>query len=167
MKIFTKKNYVLSLYAIFLIPNLFVVTMGIESFPYTQAPMFGHYINEDTNLYILKFEGHDQEGTVDLIDYYGKTELRFIRHFFSKAYGSSEYITPFSGRVLENPDRFQERLQSFFENYGDFLWKEHRLRFQSIEVKIARVDKNRNLLSGFEPFGIYDFAKKKYKVIQD
>ncbi len=167
MKIFSKKNYVLSLYAIFLIPNLFVVIMGLESFPYTQAPMFGHYINEDTNLYILKFEGHNKEGTTDLVDYYGKTELRFIRHFFSKAYGSSEYITPFSGRVLEDQDLFQERLKAFFENYQDFLWKEYQLRFQTIEVKIAKVDKNRNLLSDYRPFGIYDFDKKEYIVILD
>lgn len=150
-----------------MIPNLFAIVLGIESFPFTQAPMFGHYINDNTNLYVLKFEGHTKEGKVDLVDYYGKSELRFIRHFFSKVYGSSEYFTPFSGRVFEDKERFDERLTLFFENFENFLWEEHQLRFDKIEITIAQVDKDRNLLSDFEPFGVYDSSSKEYQVIQD
>ena len=117
MKIFTKKNYMFFIAAIFLLPNLFVMALGIESFPYTQAPMFGHYIDSETKLYLLKFEGHKDGQTIDLVDYYGKSELRFIRHFFSKVYGSSEYFTPFSGRVIEDEERFNERLNLFFESF--------------------------------------------------
>ncbi|MEC8832072.1 MAG: hypothetical protein VX772_06915, partial [Bacteroidota bacterium] len=152
MKILSRKNYIFFIAAIFLLPNLFVMALGIESFPYTQAPMFGHYIDSNTKLYLLKFEGHTADGSVDLVDYYGKSELRFIRHFFSKVYGSSDYFTPFSGRVLEDEERFQERLTLFFDSYQKFLWEEYQLKFDSIEVKIAQVDNERNIVRDYRPF---------------
>ncbi|WP_375324224.1 hypothetical protein [Flagellimonas sp. GZD32] len=167
MKIISKKNYVLFLGVLFLLPNIFVVVLGIESFPFTSAPMFGHYVNDDSNLYLLKFEGHNKDTIIELVDYYGKSEYTFVRHFYGKAYGSSEYLTPFADRIFEDEDKFNKRLKAFFENYNRFLQDKHNLHFQKIEVKIAKVDKFRNNLSDFETFGIYDFDKGAYFVIDE
>ena len=69
-----QKKYAIIIFCLFIIPNVFVVVLGIESFPLTCAPMFGHYINSNTELYEFKFEGVKNEQSIDLIDFLGKPE---------------------------------------------------------------------------------------------
>lgn len=145
-----------------LLPNLFVVVAGIESFPYTCAPMFGHYINENTSLYTLKFEGVNESGATNLIDYYGKSEVNFIRHFFSKVYGSTKTISPYSNRLSESPDLFNKRMNLFFEHYISFIDAEYNLSFDKIDLNVKQVDQHRNDITEYELIGYFDVKEKKY-----
>ncbi|MEO0527062.1 MAG: hypothetical protein AAFZ89_07540 [Bacteroidota bacterium] len=158
-----KKIYLIVVSMVLLLPNLFVVVMGIESFPYTCAPMFGHYVDDNTNFYVLKFEGLTDDGEkIDLVDYYGKLEIYFVRHFFSKAYGSIDPINPFSGRLSDNEEDFLKRMDIFFENYKTFLEKEHELFFNRIDISVAKVDAKRNILKDYKLMGYYDFNTESY-----
>ena len=163
MKLKLKKiAYPILVSLIVLLPNLFVMAMGIESFPYTCAPMFGHYINDRTSLFILNFEGVSEQESIDLTEYYGKSELYFVRHFFSKVYGSTETISPYSHRLLESQGDFYLRMNQFFFEYNYFLNKKYNLVLEKIYVKAKKVDKNRNELSVSDTLGYYSIEDRKY-----
>lgn len=153
------KKFVLTL---ILIPNIFVITLGVESFPLTCAPMFGHYINDDTDLFLLKFEGEKDSVKIDLVDYYGKPEDLFVRHFFSKVYASTKPISPFSNKLTETPEAFENRMNSFFINYTKFIDEEYNLFFDKINVSVKKVNQKRNALSDYEMIGFFDSKENSY-----
>lgn len=157
-----KKTYFLLTVSIVLLPNIFVVVMGIESFPYTCAPMFGHYIDDTTDLYLFKLEGVKNNETTDLTEFYGKTEDFFMRHFFSKVYGSTKAISPFTNKLSESPEYFNKRMNAFFDYYTSFLKTEYKKSFDNINVAVKKVDQDRNTLSDYEVIGYYDTTKNKY-----
>ena len=161
---FKNKYYKFLVYGVVLVPNLFVIILGIESFPLTCAPMFAHHINKDTDLYVFKFEGVLSDSTtLNLQDYYGKSERNFMRHFFGRAYGVSSGINPFSNYVFEDSKKaFQARMDTFFMNYIAFLKEAHNLSPKKIKLSIRKVDVHRNPLSDYELIGYYDVANKNY-----
>lgn len=158
-----KKNYPKILFACFLIPNVFVVTLGIESFPLTCAPMFGHYIDEETPLYVLKFEGVTNSETIDLVNYLGKPEDFFMRHFFSKVYGSTQAISPFTNKLSESNQDFQHRMNTFFKHYEQVLFKNYNLSFEQIQLKAVHVNQNRKPIGNPISLGFYNCETKTYK----
>ena len=157
-----KKVYKLIVIALILTPNLFVIVLGIESFPYTCAPMFGQYIDDSTHLYLMEFEGVNDTTTIDLTDYYGKPEDFFIRHFFSKVYGSTDAISPFTNKLSESPEAFQLRMDEFFNYYSLFIKKEYGLSFERINLKALRVNQNRDVLETSKIIGYFDSKTRSY-----
>lgn len=156
------KLYKALIIPLILLPNIFVMILGIESFPYTCAPMFGHYIDTKTDLYLLEFEGVNNNKTTNLINYLGKPEDFFMRHFFSKVYGSTQAISPFSNKLSENNEAFQNRMNTFFIHYTEVLKKEYQLTFEKINIKAVRVNQNRNKLSEPKIIGVFYTSKNKY-----
>lgn len=157
-----KKIYKPLVIALVLLPNIFVIIFGIESFPYTCAPMFGHYIDNDTELYLIKFEGVNDTTSVDLTEYYGKPESFFVRHFFSKVYGSTQAISPFTNKLSESPNAFQSRMNEFFKHYSEFISKEYKLSFDRIDLKVKRVNQERKDLSSLKTIGFFDCNSQNY-----
>ncbi len=157
-----KNTYKAIVIAFFLVPNVFVMLVGIESFPYTCAPMFGHYINKDTKLYLFKLEGVNQGKSTDLIDYLGKPEDFFMRHFFSKVYGSTDAISPFTNKLSESETAFQNRMTLFFDKYSRVLKEKYTLSFEQIQLKVVRVNQDRKPLSPPQIVGYYDCLSKTY-----
>lgn len=158
-----KKIYKFIVITLVLIPNLFVIVFGIESFPYTCAPMFGHYIDDKTDFYLLQFEGVNDSTTTDLTDYYGKPDAFFIRHFFSKVYGSTDDISPFTNKLEESPEAFQSRMNEFFNHYSLFIKKEYNLSFDRINLKAQIVNQNREALTASKNIGYFDCKTGHYK----
>ena len=161
-----QKKYAIILFSLFFFPNAFFVILGIESFPLTCAHMFmfGHYIDENTNLYEFKFEGVKDGKTTELIDFLGKPEDHFMRHFFSKVYGSIEAVSPFTNKLSENAENFQNRMDMFFQLYeSNVLLKKYHLSFDHINLKAVRINQERQLLTTPELIGYYDCFKKTYK----
>ena len=160
---FFKKNIYFKVVAfIILMPNIFVIIFGIESFPYTCAPMFGHYIDDKTDLYLFKFEGVNDSTSINLVNYYGKSEDLFIRHFFSKAYGSTSPISPFDKKLTESESYFQHRMDTFFTYYSNFLLSKYNLTFNKINLVVKEIDQNRNVITDYTPIGYYTYSDKKY-----
>ncbi|MFK7780111.1 MAG: hypothetical protein QM490_03095 [Candidatus Gracilibacteria bacterium] len=125
--------------------------------------MFGHYIDDSTDLYLFKFEGINEESSnINLINYYGKPEDLFMRHFFSKVYGSTENISPFSNRLSEGYNSFHNRMDTFFNHYSGFIQSKYNLSFRRINLLVKKVDQNRNDLSDFELIGYYESEDKSY-----
>ncbi|WP_418603852.1 hypothetical protein [Hwangdonia sp.] len=166
-KLFEKKAYFKIVTALILVPNIFVAILGIESFPYTCAPMFGHYIDDNTDLYLFKFEGVTDSTQVDLTRYYGKSEDLFIRHFFSKVYGSTHAISPFDSKLSESKSDFQDRMDAFFNYYSGFILSEYNLSFNQISLSVKSVDQNRNIIKYFKPIGYFDYSDKKYHALYE
>lgn len=156
------KTYKYLIITLLVLPNVFVMLLGIESFPYTCAPMFGHYINEDTSLYLLEFEGVHNGKTTNLINYLGKPEDFFMRHFFSKVYGSTEAISPFTNKLNESEVAFQYRMNTFFKHYTSMLKHEYQLSFDTINIKAVKVNQDRTPLAKPEIIGFYDLHKNQY-----
>lgn len=157
-----KKIYKPTVIVLILIPNLFVMIFGIESFPYTCAPMFGHYIDDNTDFYLMKFEGVNDSIKTDLTDYYGKPDEFFIRHFFSKVYGSTDDISPFTNKLEESPEAFQSRMDEFFNHYSLFIKKKYNLSFDRINLKVQNVNQNREALAPSKNIGYFDSRTKHY-----
>ncbi|NJX15176.1 hypothetical protein [Tamlana crocina] len=157
-----KTAYKYFIFALVLLPNVFVMVFGIESFPYTCAPMFGHYIDSNTNLYLLKFEGVKDSIATNLTDYYGKPDEFFIRHFFSKVYGSAEDISPFTDKLSENPEAFQNRMDEFFNGFNKNMLDKHNLSFDKIVLRTVKVNHNREPQSESKIIGYFDTKTKSY-----
>lgn len=162
--IFKSKYYKILVWAIVLTPNLFVICLGIESFPLTCAPMFTHHIDNDTDLYLLKFEGITSTNKkVDLKDFYGRMERDFMRHFFGKVYGIAKGRNPLNSLLFEDTEEsFEKRMNVFFGNYNAYLLQRHQLSFKSINLLIIKVDKQRTPLSEYQLLGNYNVATKSY-----
>jgi hypothetical protein len=124
--------------------------------------MFGHYIDEETDLYLLKFEGINDSITTDLTEYYGKPDEFFVRHFFSKVYGSTDAISPFANRLSESPEAFQKRMNEFFNQYVSFIFKKYNLSFDRIDLKVKKVNQYRIETSKLVTIGYFDTDTKNY-----
>ncbi|AXP82435.1 hypothetical protein CJ739_3373 [Mariniflexile rhizosphaerae] len=157
-----KRVYKPLICACFLIPNLLVIIFGIESFPYTCAPMFGHYINKDTKFYLFKLEGVKDSKSIDLTKYLGKSDDLFMRHFFSKVYGSTDAISPFTNKFSESKSDFQERMDLFFKNYSNLLMDKYKRSFDKINLKIVEVNQKREPQTKPEIIAYYDSEKQHY-----
>lgn len=156
-KLLANKYYRVIIFILVLAPNLFAAFGGIESFPFTAAPMFAHHINKNSEFYVFKFEGVTLENdTIDLKGFYGKKERDFMRHFFGRAYGVSSGINPFSSKLgIDSNDKFETRMNLFFLNFHAFIKKQYQLSFHKIILSVKKVDSYRNDLSSFEIIGYY------------
>lgn len=124
--------------------------------------MFGHYVGADTALYILKFETISGAERINLEPYYDRPEAYFIRHFFSKVYGSPGNISAFNGRLSESPAEFQMRMNAFFNAFTTYAFEYHDLELKQVYLSAIRVDKDRNPLAEAVLLGYYDTATNQY-----
>ena len=160
-RLWTSK-YAILIWTVVLVPNIFAIYFGVASFPYTCAPMFAHQVNDDSTLCVLKFEGSNACRTVDLEDNYGRSEVFFVRYFFSKVYGSSDAVSPFDTRLSDDSKYFQQRMDDFFKDYAAYLATEEELTLDKITLKVKQVDVFRHDLAPCDVLGYYDVNLKKY-----
>lgn len=103
---------------IFAVPNMYYVAMGGEDFPFTCAPMFGHYIGPGTTFYNFKFIGEFPGEEKVLPSKIGRVEeIGAMRYFFSKVYGSCDEMSPFGNHPGDTPQQLEERLGKYFKSY--------------------------------------------------
>ncbi|WP_324583988.1 hypothetical protein [Agriterribacter sp.] len=132
-----------------IIPNLYVIFKGRESFPFTQAPMFGHYIGPKTYFYDFKFIGDNGNGQKILYPSltYSQTEsplyFRTQRLFF-KIYGSAEKNSCFGYYQNDSRERFEQRMSRFFSAYFKFLNKDTS-GIQTIRLEIDQYNRQYDL----------------------
>lgn len=134
--------------AALVIPNLYVIFRGRESFPFTQAPMFGHYIGPETFFYNFKFIGDDGNSKKLLYPSltYSQTEpplyFRTQRLFF-KIYGSAEENSCFGYYENDSREKFERRMSHFFSAYFKFLDKDTS-GIQTVRLEIDQYDRRYN-----------------------
>jgi hypothetical protein len=147
----------------FLLPNLYVIYTGHESFPFTHAPMFAHYIDETTSFYDFEFIG--QNGHIEKVIYpsYKKalqTKDRLIRRFFfNKVYGSVEESS-FSNFRDDTVDQLTARLEVFFHAYFGYLQADS-LPIKTIRLEVHQYNKE-YVLKKKHTVGYYNVSTGKF-----
>ncbi|MBT8183887.1 MAG: hypothetical protein KJN76_03535, partial [Eudoraea sp.] len=87
--------------------------------------------------------------------------------FFSKVYGSPGNISAFNGRLSESHEKFQTRMDAFFNEFSSGLHERHGLEIQEIYLKAIRVDENRNPLAEAIMLGYYDLKTNQYNSVYE
>jgi hypothetical protein len=113
-----QKIYAVIIMSLFAAPNIYYMVTGGEDFPFTSAPMFGHYIGKGTQFYSFRFIGEFDGVEKVLPPRLGKnSEIATLRFFFSKIYGSCEELSPFGNHPDDSSRRLEERLATYFKGY--------------------------------------------------
>jgi hypothetical protein len=155
------KRYAAVIILIFLIPNLCSLIFGHESFPFTPAPMFTHYVDKKSTFYEFQFQGVSDTGTVKLKPYH-KDNKGFImtnRFFFDQIYGSVEHNYPIGTVKNDSEKKFEQRLSKFFSVY--FNYPEAR-DVRQIKLVVNQYD-NSYKQTASHVVGIYDNVTKQFK----
>jgi hypothetical protein len=159
---FRGKFYMLIISALVILPNIYVVVLGIENFPFTCAPMFAHYVNPETPLYIYKFEGiRNLKRELVKSDENGRPESVFMRQFFSKVYGSKYPVSPFGYHPDDSPEAFTLRMNEFFKHYGRYLLENKKKNYERIELILDKVDPSGKKLNSYL-LGYFDVKEQHY-----
>lgn len=143
----------------FVIPSLFVIVAGAESFPYTNCPMFAHYIGKDTYFYDFTFVSEDGQAIQPKCE--KASELHTKRLFFNKIYGSAEADSPFGHYKDDSSAEFEERMNLFFKGYFKHVPLEHP-QADTIHFEIRQYNRNYTLTSTHR-IGYYNVESKKFK----
>ncbi|SNR96312.1 MULTISPECIES: hypothetical protein [Hymenobacter] len=106
----------------FIGPNLCSIVQGKESFPFTPAPMFAHYIGDDTNFYDIDFVGTKGQTEKALYPGLNKNDAHArnyatMRFFLNKIYGSAEAKSPLGYFEQDTKAQFENRMSTFFTHY--------------------------------------------------
>lgn len=158
-----KNGYVILIYLLILIPNGIVIFYGLESFPYTCAPMFAHYLDQDTPIYVQRFDGYVGDEKIDLTEYFGKNSVIFNRNFFCKYHGGNGTRTPYSNWIEDTEENYLNRMKVFFDYYGTYVENTHNMVLDSIHCSIQQVDKERVPKGPTITYGVYHKNTKTYE----
>ncbi|WP_345752395.1 hypothetical protein [Microbacterium rhizophilus] len=150
--------------AALLIPNAYVIALGVEDFPFTVAPMFAQYVDEDTPLYTFRMEGV-RDGVAEPLPLENTAwgELKLMRQFASFAYSPLTETSPFRDpdRATLTPTQFDARLSGFFGPLTDFLRDHGGVVYDTVVLHVDIVDGAGELLET-AVVGHYDTATRRY-----
>lgn len=158
-----KSVLIILFFILFITPNLFRVLSGNEDFPFSNNPMFGHYITNNDQLVTLNFLIETDSG-LHVIDYdkYGLWEIRLKRFYFSNFYGSSEPNSP-QGNVSPNLDRFKKNNTIFFKRLYEIVSKETS-QVKRIYLALDHLSKEGVFVSR-RNIGYFDPDSKRFKIL--
>jgi hypothetical protein len=150
----------------FLLPNVIALFIPYEEFPYTSAPMFAHYVGDNTPVYRFRFIGEFQDERVareiraaDL----NMNGVPFSRYFFGSVYGSIDPLSPFGRYVSTTPAEFEQRLTTFFGSLTTVLKKQSQAEWPLSRIRLEVVRLNReNRDSIIHTVGYYDVASDHF-----
>jgi hypothetical protein len=148
------KRYAAVIILIFLLPNLYSLIVGHESFPFTPAPMFTQYVPKKAQFYDFNFVGQNESGEVKLKPKHkhNTSPISYNRFFFDQIYGSALPNYPVGTVKNDTKKRFEERLSKFFQLYFDY--PEAKLHKQ-IKLVVNAYDNNYKLTDS-HVVGIYE-----------
>lgn len=146
----------------FLLPNLWAFVDPYETFPYTSAPMFAHYVDEDTPRYRFRFvtEGGGEEHELRATDL-GLAGVEFTRYFFGHVYGSTDPTTPFAVAGGDTPAEFEARLSAFFRDVQAVLERRDAKQLSGIRLEVVRLDAD-NRDANVRVVGHYDATTQRF-----
>lgn len=144
-------------------PNLAVIALGIEDFPFTVAPMFAHYIGPETELYSFRFEGVQDGVAVTLpLNETNRGERELKRAFAKYYYQPMTSSSPYRSLGIEiTPDRLAEQMKDFFEPITDFLANSRDLQYERINIYVDIHD-SAGMILETTYVGCYDVVASQY-----
>jgi hypothetical protein len=147
-----------------LVPNLVVVALGVEDFPFTTAPMFAHYVGPDTELYSFRIEGV-RDGVAAPLPL-AETNLdprevqRALASWFYRPDAPTAPFRDVTGRS-DDPAVFATEMAGFFRPLTDFLRDERSLTYDAVELYVDTTDTDGNRIATTH-VGEYDPATDRY-----
>jgi hypothetical protein len=148
---------------VFLAPNLVALVIPYEEFPYTSAPMFAHYVGEETPRYRFHFIAVFVNGQAAQEIYatdLGLNGVGFSRYFLGSMYGSIDPRSPFGHHGEDTEAAFENRLSGFFRRMMTVLARRGYPalpQVSGIRLEVARLnDKNED--AELHMVGRYDVA---------
>ncbi|WP_143091056.1 hypothetical protein [Thermoflexibacter ruber] len=161
-----KKIYALVIMLVFIIPNAYFVIIGDEDFPFTCAPMFGHYVGDETQFYNFKFIGEFESKEEFLPPKLTNVdELSTMRFFFIKVYSSCEETPPFGTYKNDNWEKLSNRLSIYFKSYLKVLAKNQQINLadlKSVRLEVWRYGKDKKEIDAKNVVGHYDITSQKF-----
>lgn len=147
-----------------IVPNLIAVALQVESWPYTNAPMFAHRVAPDTPRYAFVFIGQTHAGSEVELGYYSAgARWSLLRMFFKFVYGAAPQGGVFS--VYRNDDRvhFERRLSEFFaafvERYHD---RPNAQPLRAVVLGVAPLTGAENRRGATRRVGVFDVSTGRY-----
>ena len=105
-----------------LLPNLWAVISPYENWPFTCAPMFAHYVDDETPRYRFAFEVQFDDGSKDEVGYYSAgLNWSVMRFFFKWVYGATPSGGVFALYQNDTREAFENRLSTFFVAFLEAL----------------------------------------------
>lgn len=143
-----------------LLPNLYVILKGEESYPFTQAPMFGHYVGDSTAFYDFRFLAEGPNGTAEVLPSHEEQQnaLATQRFFFHSVYGSTETNSPFINFANDTPEQLSQRMSLFFNTY---FKDEEAQGVDRIQLVVDRYNRRYELQES-RTIGNYDLTTQRY-----
>jgi hypothetical protein len=158
------KIYAVVVMAALIIPNLYIIYNGKESFPFTQAPMFGHYVGEETNFYDFAFIGEDGINETKIYPCHKNirtsNDLFISRYFFNEIYGSMEENAPFGRFENDSKDALQKRMDKFFSAYFKYLFSDTST-IRKVRLEVSQFNRNYQFKDK-HVIGYYDVLSKNF-----
>jgi hypothetical protein len=154
------KRYATIIILIFVLPNLYALIVGHESFPFTPAPMFTQYVPKQAQFYDFNFLGQADTGEVNLKPqhHHNKNSISYNRFFFDQIYGSILPDYPIGRVKNDTKKQFEERLSNFFNVY--FNYPEAK-GLKQIKLVVNAYDNNYQLIDS-HVVGIYEPESKHF-----
>lgn len=168
IKLSTLHNQVLVylLYALILIPNFLAIIMPFENWPYTNAPMFAHYIDDKTPRYTFKFWANFKDSESTELGYYSiGANWSLPRYFFKYVYGAVGVTSVFNIYPDDTKVDFETRLSSFFSDFTKYYLARNtdkKERLQSISLYVARLSNVTNKPEEQKLVGTYYLKSEKF-----
>lgn len=159
-----KKTVASCIMVFLLMPNIYAVYRGQESFPYTNAPMFGHYIGDKTYFYAIEFIGDDGLKKRKIYPYSVTPKNNFdyadMRLFFNTTYGSVEEKSPISRFNNDTSEELEKRIESYFSAYFKHLTTDS-AGIKTVYIIVDQFDDNNKVVSS-HVVGNYNVSAKKF-----
>lgn len=158
-----KSVLVVLFFILVITPNVIQVFSGDENFPFSNNPMFGHYLTNDDQLVTLSFLIETDSGLQNL-DYikYGLWEVRLKRFYFSNFYGSSEFNSP-QRNASPTLEIFEKNNTIFFGHLYEIVSKKTG-NVKRIYLAMDRLSKDGEFVSR-KNIGYFDPNSKSFKVL--
>jgi len=157
-----KKLIAIIIMLVFILPNAYTIIIGKETYPYTPAPMFGHYIGDETLFYKIKFIAKGPGGEKEVLPLHEEHQnaLAISRFFFDKIYGSVEAKTPLGNFADETRGKFKSRMEQFCSVYFAHVKKEDP-QVDRIDFVVDQFNRNYDL-KNTHAIGYYDFLTHQF-----
>ncbi|RCH55754.1 hypothetical protein DJ568_07685 [Mucilaginibacter hurinus] len=138
----------------FLVPNIYIICKGKESYPFTPAPMFGHYVGDSTLFYSIEFTANGKNfGTDHLNNHMVK------RMFFDQVYWSVDPESPLGNFDNDSKQAFENRLTNFFSAYYKHLTSDTAIH--RIDLSVTQYNRKYQPLAKHN-VGYYDHTTGKF-----
>ncbi|MDZ8201265.1 hypothetical protein RZO50_07050 [Microbacterium sp. SSW1-59] len=121
------------------VPNVTVIALGIEDYPFTAAPMFAHYVDLDSELYSFRLESHFEGVSEEFpLAETNRGNREVMRQLVAKFYRPLSPTSPLRDpRGTMDAEMLENAMVQFFKPLVDHL-AERGIHYDSIDLLVDK-----------------------------